>query len=114
MTTPRRELDTLGKATEILMAYKEKYPKAIVFFDEVINAIRNSIAHADYEIDVENREIIIKNKGKILFELTEKDIEAKIEYLIRITKVSIHFYLYGVLYFAEKIDIWNLIENCTN
>jgi len=109
--SPKKRVRYIGESHKDFDAYKEKYPKAIVFFDEVINAIRNSIAHADYKIDVENRGIIIKDKGEILFKLTEKDIEAKIEYLIRITKVSIHFYLYGVLYFAEKIDIWSLIEN---
>jgi len=83
------------------------------FFDKVLRIVRNSFAHADYEIDVENRKIIVRDK-KAVIELTERDAENKLSYLTRIASISIHFYLYVIYYITKKIGIshlWNLPRN---
>jgi len=99
----------IGESYTDFKNYEKSYLKAGVFFDEVIKAIRNSIAHADYEIDVENRKIIVKDKDRI-FELTENEIEAKMEYLVRMVNIFLYFYFYATFYFAEKMNLWDLIQ----
>ncbi len=107
--TPKKEVEFIGRSYhEFVKNYKEKYPNLKIFFNETIKNIRNSVGHADYEIDVKSKEIIIKDRGKILHRLNEDEIRKVFEYLFKMTNISVHFYWYSSLYFAENL-IWNLI-----
>lgn len=110
--SPKGEIKYIGQSyRNYKIKYKEKYPNAEVFYNRIIKDIRNSMAHADYEIDAESREIIVKDMGKILHRLNEDKIKEVFEYLIKMVNISIHFYWYSLLYFAKKLNFWNLIFN---
>jgi hypothetical protein len=110
---PKGKARYLGESLREFERFRETYLQAVVFFDEVLKTARNSFAHADYDIDVENKEIIVRDK-EAMIELTEKDVEEKLSYLTRIANISIYFYLYAIYYFTKKLIFhhsWNLPRN---
>jgi len=113
---PKGKVRYLGKSCGEFESYKNKYPNVAIFFDKDVLAIRNAIAHADYEIDVENKKIIIKvreNNRKVIKEITEDDLETKKSYLIRMAQISLLFYSYTLFYLTKKIGLWERIISQT-
>ena len=106
---PKAKIRFIGETYTDFEKYKKKYPNAKVFFNKIVKDIRNSFAHADYEIDVESKEIIIKERGKILYRLNNTQIGNELEYLVKMSNIFIYFYFYSLLYLAEKLNLWKSV-----
>ncbi len=107
--TPKAKIRFIGDSYKDFEKYKKKYPNVKVFFNKIVKDIRNSFAHADYEIDIESKEIIIKERGKILYRLNNTQIGNELKYLVKMSNIFIYFYFYSLLYLAEKLNLWKSV-----